>query len=831
MLGLQACEEAFNYMLELRLEDDPEMNQTVQQEVKNKLSLVREHFQYINIVILSSETDYLFNTEQKSLMKWDGPPLSDKNNSYIDFSIEGKEVKAFVREFPFWDWHIVSYVYKTDYTEPIRQAYLITYLSTTIVFVSTIITLLVVYIFFINRPLKSLISATNSVSEGEFRRVQVIPKSELGYLTHSFNSMVSNLEKEKNEVQSLITQLQESSAMLRLVLDNIPVRVFWKDLDLKYRGGNQFFAEDAGLDHYEQLIGKTDFDLDFARQADKYRSDDRSVIEEGASKLLYEEEQDRPDGTTSWVQTNKVPMRGEDGKIIGLLGTYQDITSQKKAEEEVRQLRNYLSNIIDSMPSVLVGINNNLIVTLWNKEAEKRTGISRFDSIGKKITQVFPDYWINLEMIELTLKNKQEYILRKQQRKKDNQNIYENHTIFPLIIDGLEGAVIRIDDATKEVILENQLNQSRKLEAIGSLAGGVAHDFNNMLGGIIGSAELLLLQGDKPEKVKQYTNIIIESSARAADLTSKLLAFSRQQHKTSTAIDVHKIIDETISLLENTVDKRVSIKKDLTAEAHVIVGDPAQIQNAILNLGINASQAMPHGGQLSIRSNNVTLDSVYCESSVFDLSPGNYIKIEIRDTGVGISIDIQDRIFDPFFTTKEKGKGTGLGLAAVYGSIKQHSGAITVYSEINAGTVFRIILPLSDQEVDYDQSPHELLTGSGSILVVDDEEVMRISAKSILNELGYDTTLAVNGEEALELYRKERFDAVLLDMIMPVMNGKDCFEKLRKIDPDVRVILASGFSREQDVQVMKSMGLREFIQKPYRITELSQKLHDVLAQS
>ncbi len=388
----------------------------------------------------------------------------------------------------------------------------------------------------------------------------------------------------------------------------------------------------------------------------------------------------------------------------------------------------------------------------------------------------------------------------------------------------------RIQMMNEKSKLEYQLHHAQKMEAIGTLAGGVAHDFNNMLGGIMGATELLAFYLPDDAKARQLHQIILESAIRAADLTRQLLTFSRQTIKLSTTINLHKIIEEVITLIQRTLDKQISLEVNLGAERSIIVGDPSLLHNAVLNLCINASHALPAGGTLCLNTQEITLDEHFCKTSSFELHSGQYIEIEVRDNGCGIAQEHLGRIFEPFFTTKETGKGTGLGLSSVYGTVQQHSGSITVYSEQGIGSTFQILLPLTENSKICEMPVGEVKRGSGSILVVDDEEVMRSTAKAILEALGYEVILAEDGQVALDLFsqHKDRIDLVLLDMIMPVMNGRECFEKLKKQDPQVSVILSSGFSTEDDLQEMKISGLKGFIRKPYLTSKLSQIVHEVL---
>ena len=381
---------------------------------------------------------------------------------------------------------------------------------------------------------------------------------------------------------------------------------------------------------------------------------------------------------------------------------------------------------------------------------------------------------------------------------------------------------------------EEQLRHIEKMDAIGNLVGGIAHDFNNMIAGIMGCAQLsepLLSKENK--KAKKYNSMIIDTSVRAAELTEKLLSFSRKQPNISTNVNVHKILNDTLVIVKNTIDRRINIKINLLAETSIIRCDPSQLQNTFLNLIINASHAITNNGTIKISSTIVALDSQYCENSTFDITPGKHIQIEIHDSGSGINDRDLPNIFDPFFTTKDPEKGTGLGLSTVFGMIRQHKGAINVYSEINVGTNFQILLPLSEQQqISEKRTSPENIQGSAKILVIDDESILRQTAEEFLIELGYEVLLAENGKVGVDIFKQERdtIDLILLDMIMPEMNGKDCFIEINKISPNTPIILISGFYKEEDLKELKLLGLNHFIHKPYNLIDLGSLIKKILSE-
>lgn len=383
----------------------------------------------------------------------------------------------------------------------------------------------------------------------------------------------------------------------------------------------------------------------------------------------------------------------------------------------------------------------------------------------------------------------------------------------------------RVKAEKERINLEEQLLQGRKMEAIGQLTGGIAHDFNNMLGGIMGSAQLLQSPNrNLDDKSRKYVNLILDSAQNAASLVKKLLGFSRKNRLNEEVIDISQIIDESINILNRVIDKKVSIKVDDRLDESNIVGDSSAFQNVIINLVINASQAMPGGGVVEL----VMYNKSYKKSDLLEIgSPineGHYIVTEVKDNGTGIDEDILDKVFEPFFTTKEQGKGTGLGLSVVFNTIDKFGGKIKVESVVNKGTIFTIYLPTSKKEIISKTEEVTSEKGYGCILIADDEQILREVSKDYFEDLGYKVILAENGKQAVDIYKErvKEIDLVILDMIMPVMNGKEAFYKLKEINENSKVIIASGFTNYEDMTALKSKGLSGYIKKPYTISEISQ---------
>jgi PAS domain S-box-containing protein len=546
----------------------------------------------------------------------------------------------------------------------------------------------------------------------------------------------------------------------------------------------------------------------------------------------------RKDGTKYplEIRGKNIPYHGKTVRVT----EFRDITERKKNEQTIKESEENLKATLNSIDEAVIAADKKGFITRMNPKAEKITGFLFEEAKGKNICDVVKAIDEKGEIIKKDtadlIMSAGESLIMSQCRgiaAKDGTIIQASCSGSPIrdIEQNITGIVVVIRDISEESKLYKQLQQSRKLEAIGQLAGGIAHDFNNMLSGIMGSAELIANFYPDDPKILKYSKIITDAASRAGSLTSKLLAFARKSSIVSLKVDLHILVKDAISLLKRSVDKKIIIKTELNAPNSIVKGDSSQLENIFLNLGINSSHAMLDGGELVFSSRIVEFDEKYCLLSPFDLNPGKYIEIEVRDTGTGIDPENMEKIFDPYFTTKENGRGTGLGLAAVYGIVQQHKGSVSVYSEKGVGTVFHINLPLSQGSSSIDRNHKtQYFFGHGKILVIDDEDIIRNVAKSLLESLGYEVITAENGKKGLEVFKqeKENIDLVILDMIMPVMNGRECFEEIKKISSDVKIVLSSGFSRDEDVNELKKHGLSGFIRKPFHSAELSRLVKDIL---
>lgn len=382
-------------------------------------------------------------------------------------------------------------------------------------------------------------------------------------------------------------------------------------------------------------------------------------------------------------------------------------------------------------------------------------------------------------------------------------------------------------DITEEKKLQEEMLQIKKMNAIGQLTGGIAHDFNNLLTGIMGNAELIEMESED-EEMQRLAKNILDICENASSLTQKLLSFSRNDKCINVDFCINEKVLSIQEMVSNIINRNITIKTEFSNEELILDGDPAEIGNVLLNMAINARDAMPDGGTLTFKTDIFHADQFYN----LGLHTGDYARISIRDTGIGMNDDIKEHIFEPFFTTKEKEKGTGLGLSSSFNIIKNHSGLIRVYSEIGKGSEFVIYLPLFERNVvkveSYAEGEEEFKKGEGRVLIVDDEDNIRLSGEELLVKIGYTVFSAGNAKEALEFLKRNKVDLVILDMIMPEIGGKETFYSIRRLYPEMKVIVSSGFSEDESALQMLKDGAHSFVQKPFRLKELSDSVYDAL---
>jgi len=385
-------------------------------------------------------------------------------------------------------------------------------------------------------------------------------------------------------------------------------------------------------------------------------------------------------------------------------------------------------------------------------------------------------------------------------------------------------------DITEQRGMEERLRHSEKMQAIGQLAGGVAHDFNNQLTGILACGELLEAGLEHDPEMRELAEMIVTAAEHSARLTRQLLAFARKGKGRMVPVDLHGTIQDVQALLRRSFDKRIVLKTSLEAKPSTTLGDPGQLHNALLNLALNARDAMPGGGELTFATRVVELDAARIEAGRLEVPPGRYLAVEVRDTGVGMDAATLAHVFEPFFTTKDVGRGSGLGLAAVYGTTKAHRGAVEVASEPGKGAVFTLHLPLVDAKVDRrGEEPAPAVEVRRRILVVDDERMVRDVLRRLLERAGHQVVVADGGTEGVELYRRQwhHIDLVILDIMMSDMDGREALARMRALNPAIRAVLSSGYDVDGDA-ALATDGVR-LLQKPYTLEDVTRALAEALA--
>ena len=532
------------------------------------------------------------------------------------------------------------------------------------------------------------------------------------------------------------------------------------------------------------------------------------------------------------VSLSVSPIKSRSGAIIGAAKVLRDIGASKRARELLHESERMAQDIIAGALDGFIQIRESGEIVEWNPQAEKIFGWARQEALGKHLTNLFLPADYRLRHPEMAAQ------LRKSTKgagvgerfeyeavRKDGRRIRIETSLTAL--RRRDGYVFNgfVRDITEKIAAEEKLKQAQKMESVGQLTGGVAHDFNNMLTVITGTIDILAdAVADKPELVA-ITSLISDAAERGAELTGQLLAFARRQPLQPRETDINGLMVEAVKLLRPTLGAHVAIETVLRPGVWSALVDPSQLSSALLNLAINARDAMPNGGELLLETNNVVLDDSYAKSNA-DIQAGNYVVIAVSDTGTGIPKAIRDRIFEPFFTTKETGKGTGLGLSMVYGFVKQSGGHIKVYSEEGQGTTFRIYLPQVSVQADAvaDRSAADPIKGgTETILVVEDDPLVRNYVIAQLHSLGYTTLQAANAAEALAIADSgAAFDLLFTDMIMPgKMNGKQLADEMAKRRSALKVLFTSGYTEDAVIHHGRLDPGVLLLTKPYRKAELA----------
>lgn len=492
--------------------------------------------------------------------------------------------------------------------------------------------------------------------------------------------------------------------------------------------------------------------------------------------------------------------------------------------ESLMQLQRF-QQVIDSAFDVIVVTDADGYITYVNPAFETVTGYSEKDAIGKKTNilksgyhdeDFFKNLWNTIKAGDAW---KGEFI----NRKKNGEIYYASSVIFPIYAEGDVNYVSIQRDITQEKKLYEQLLRAQKMEAIGTLAGGIAHDFNNLLTAILGYSEIMLSMTKEGEPFNRPAAIINNAAQKGADLAKKILMVTRKEKMEAKPVNINEIIHNSIEILQRSIPKNIEIVVNLKKDIPKIMADPSQMHQVIMNLAVNARDAMQDGGRLIIETDVVGTENGAANGIPFD--KGGFIKLSVSDTGTGIDTEMQRKIFDPFFTTKETGKGTGLGLYIVHSAISNHGGYVNLYSEPLKGTRFNIYLPITKTADIEESGEAKNIMGSGTILVIDDEADIRELCKDMLESIGYKVLTAGSGSDGINLFRdmKDNISIVIVDMIMPKMGGSEVFQVLKTINPEVKVLLCSGYSYNgfAGIDNLLKSGAKGFVQKPFTLQTIA----------
>ena len=645
---------------------------------------------------------------------------------------------------------------------------------------------------------------------------------------------IKELEEKVFKLKRVEEALRESEERFRELAENIR-EVFWL---FDWNEQKVIYVSPA----YETVWGRSIEDLynRYEEWAESIHPDDLNYAQESFAKIAEtgggetrEYRIVRPDGSVRWVSDRGFAITGDDGKVLRIAGIAEDITERKRAEEALRESEEKYRLLVENAYDAIFVVQDG-VFKYANPRTLEMTGYSR-----KELASIPFSSRIHSEDRDM--------VVERYKRRLKGEEVNSNYTYrainkageqgwrqinsVPITWEGRPATMCFVRDITSEKRLEAELQQARRMEALGTLAGGIAHDFNNLLMGIQGRISLMIMDADPSQSRYEDLKDMEDIVKSGADLTKQLLGFARTGKYDVKPTDLTELIKRTFLIFGRT-HKEIQIHINYQEDIWAVEVDQRQIEQVLLNLYVNAWQAMPGGGDLYLQTRNVILDENFVKP--FHLAPGNFVKISVTDTGVGMDETTQQKVFEPFFTTKEMGRGTGLGLASVYGIVRNHGGIINVYSEKGQGTNFNIYLPASASEIiEEKKSPGNPMKGTETILLVDDDErIVAIGAKA-LKKMGHQVLSARNGKEAILLYEKNQnnIDVVVLDMIMPEMGGGETYDRLKAINPNVRVILSSGYSIEGQASEILKRGCDGFIQKPFKMRELSQRIKEILGKN
>jgi PAS domain S-box-containing protein len=690
----------------------------------------------------------------------------------------------------------------------------------------------------ITRPVRQMTRVAEKIIEGDLdQMVEVRSHDDIGILARTFNVMTEKLRRS-------LESIKESEEKYRLIYENAIEGLFQTSLEGRVISVNPAVATILGYDSSVDLISQI---TDVGRQVYADPEDRNAIVEKirTEGKATGAEVQFlRKDGQKTWVSISAHIRHDETGAPAFIEGVITNIDDRKRAEEALAESRNFLMQIINSVPEPMFVKSQHNRWVLVNNAMCDFVGRHRSELVGKNEHNIFEkneaDNFTSVDKHVLTTGNKN----IREEKLTDNlgnlhtviaqKNLYRDKSGEKFIVAIVRDITGQRTTEEEKKALEARLTHAQKMESMGTLAGGIAHDFNNILSAIIGYTELAADDIHQPKKASGHLKQVLKSSDRARDLVKQILTFSRMTETEYAPISIRTVVKESLKMLRSVIPSTIDIRQNLSTSG-LVMSDPTQIHQILMNLCTNAAHAMDeNGGILEVALEEVALAAraVYHD---FELAPGPYLKLTIRDTGCGISPAIMDKIFEPYFTTKEQDRGTGLGLSVIHGIIKNHNGAITCQSTVNEGTTFEVFLPLikSNSPKPASGGKKSMPVGSERILYVDDENIITDMAERMLGNRGYSVVSRTVSLDALELFRADphAFDLVITDMTMPGMTGNRLASEILAIRGDIPIILCTGYSEHiSEVQAM-DIGIKAFIFKPLDMRTLTETVRNVLDDS
>jgi PAS domain S-box-containing protein len=623
--------------------------------------------------------------------------------------------------------------------------------------------------------------------------------------------------------------LQKSEERYRRLVETMQEGLGVADQNYQFTFVNERFCEMLGY-HRDEIIGR--YLLDFVHDDYRELMKDQMARRQKGLEERFELVWKTKDGKKIHTLTSPKGFFDEEGCFTGSMGILTDMTDRIQAKKALRSSEEKYRLLVENANDAIFIVQEGRIK--FANQMAKQMG----NDLGVDLARVPFANYIHPDDRDLVLERYKRRIKGEKLPDtyafrlvgQDDQVMWVELNAVQINWDDKPATLNFLRDITLQRKLERQLQLSQKMEAVGTLAGGVAHDFNNLLMGIQGRTSLMLLETDPIHPQFEHLKEIENYIKRAAKLTKQLLGFARGGKYVVKPTDLNDLIEKSSQMFGRT-KKEITIYKKYHDQIWTVEIDRSQIEQVLLNIFVNAWQAMPAGGDLYIQTKNEMIDENF--SGAYGVRPGKYVSISITDTGIGMDDKTVKRVFDPFFTTKDKERGTGLGLASAYGIIQNHDGMIIVESEKGRGATFHIYLPATEKPViDEQKDDQKILVGTETILLVDDEEMIIDVGAQVLKKLGYKVLTARHGKEAIEVYQQNRQKVamIILDLIMPEMGGGETYDRLKKIDPNVKVLLSSGYSLDGQATEILNRGCNGFLQKPFSMKDLSQKLRQIIAQ-